>query len=130
MLRRLRTFCQQSDVQRIADHFGWTYDEVMKEYVVARESADGFNVGWLRKVTEDVEDKWRVPQRERFGHFYCGIYKARPHDCGRSRRSAAKTSTWNCPSAASTSSAIRSNRNGDLNDRRRCRDRRRRAITG
>src|SRR5665213_1810549 len=65
-------FVNRADVQRIADHFGWTYDEVMKEYVVARESADGYNVGWLRKVTEDVEDKCIFLKGNGSGHFYCG----------------------------------------------------------
>src|SRR6201996_3231991 len=48
-------FVNKADVQRIADHFGWTYDEVMREYIVARDSFDGYDVGWLRKVDADGE---------------------------------------------------------------------------
>ncbi len=56
-------FVSGPDVQRIADHLGLTYDQVMTDYVVPRESADGFVVGWLRKVdeagemTEDTAEK-------------------------------------------------------------------------
>jgi len=75
-------FVNKADVQRIADHFGWTYDEVMKEYVVARESADGYNVGWLKKVGDDITDRCVFLKGRGSGHFYCGIYDARPHDCG------------------------------------------------
>ena len=75
-------FVNKADVQRIADHLGMTYAEVMKEYVVPRESADGFNVGWLRKVTDDVADKCVFLKGPRSGKYYCGIYEARPHDCG------------------------------------------------
>ena len=80
-------FVSAADVQRIADHFGWTYDEVMSEYVVARESADGSYVGWLRKVdddgdyTEDQQYKCVFLKGSRSGKYYCGIYDARPHDC-------------------------------------------------
>jgi hypothetical protein len=75
-------FVSRADVQRIADHLGMTYDEVMREYVVARESADGYIVGWLRKVTDDVADKCVFLKGARSGRYYCGIYEARPHDCG------------------------------------------------
>ncbi|HYZ17159.1 MAG TPA: YkgJ family cysteine cluster protein [Candidatus Acidoferrum sp.] len=74
-------FVNRADVQRIADHLGLTYDEVMSEYVVPRESADGFTVGWLRKVTDDVADKCKFLMGSRSGKHYCGIYEARPHDC-------------------------------------------------
>lgn len=74
-------FVSRTDVQRIADHLRMTYDEVMTEYVVARESADGSYVGWLRKVTEDVADKCVFLMGSRSGKYYCGIYEARPHDC-------------------------------------------------
>ena len=74
-------FVSASDVQRIADHFKMTYDEVMSEYVIARESADGSYVGWLRKVTEDVADKCVFLMGAKSGKYYCGIYEARPHDC-------------------------------------------------
>jgi Fe-S-cluster containining protein len=75
-------FVNRADVQRIADHLGLTYDQVMKEYVIARESADGYNVGWLRKVSDDVADKCVFLKGPRSGKYYCGIYEARPHDCG------------------------------------------------
>ncbi len=75
-------FVNKADVQRIADHFGMTYAAVMKEYVVPRESADGFNVGWLRKVSDDISDKCVFLKGPRSGKYYCGIYEARPHDCG------------------------------------------------
>ena len=74
-------FVSRADVQRIADHLGLTYDEVMKDYVVRRESADGYNVGWLRKVSDDVADKCVFLKGPRSGKYYCGIYEARPHDC-------------------------------------------------
>jgi len=75
-------FVNRADVQRIADHFGRTYDEVMTEYVVPRESADGYNVGWLKKVSDDIADKCVFLKGGKSGHYYCGIYEARPHDCG------------------------------------------------
>jgi Fe-S-cluster containining protein len=80
-------FVSREDVQRIADHLGLTYDEVMAEYVVARESADGYVVGWLRKVdetgamSEDAEHKCVFLKGSRSGRYYCGIYEGRPHDC-------------------------------------------------
>ena len=80
-------FVSRTDVQRIADHFGWTYDEVMAEYVVPRESADGFVVGWLKKVddegslSDNAEHKCVFLKGSRSGKYYCGIYEARPHDC-------------------------------------------------
>jgi Fe-S-cluster containining protein len=81
-------FVNKADVQRIADHLGMTYDDVMSEYVVKRESADGYTVGWLRKVDEkgalsdDVTHKCVFLMGNRSGRYYCGIYEARPHDCG------------------------------------------------
>jgi Fe-S-cluster containining protein len=80
-------FVSGPDVQRIADHLGMTYEDVMKEYVVGRESADGSYVGWLRKVTEEGEyseetsDKCVFLMGSRSGRYYCGIYEGRPHDC-------------------------------------------------
>jgi Fe-S-cluster containining protein len=74
-------FVNRADVQRIADHLGLTYDEVMAEFVVARESADGYVVGWLRKVTDDVTNKCKFLMGSRSGKYYCGIYEARPYDC-------------------------------------------------
>lgn len=75
-------FVNRADVQRIADHFGMTYAEAMRDYVVPRESADGYVVGWLRKVSDDVADKCVFLKGSRSGKYYCGIYEARPHDCG------------------------------------------------
>ena len=74
-------FVSRSDVQRIAEHLGMTYDDVMREYVVARPSADGFHVGWLRKVGDDLADNCVFLMGSRSGRYYCGIYEARPHDC-------------------------------------------------
>jgi Fe-S-cluster containining protein len=74
-------FVSKADVQRIADHLGLTYADVMREYVVQRPSADGYHVGWLRKVTEDVADQCVFLMGSRSGRHYCGIYPARPNDC-------------------------------------------------
>ncbi len=80
-------FVNRDDVQRIADHLKLTYDEVMEQYVVARESADGYVVGWLRKVdddgaySDDAAHKCVFLMGSRSGRYYCGIYEARPHDC-------------------------------------------------
>jgi Fe-S-cluster containining protein len=81
-------FVSREDVQRIADHLGMTYDDVMTEYVVKRDSADDFSVGWLRKVdekgamSEEAENKCVFLMGPRSGKYYCGIYSARPTDCG------------------------------------------------
>jgi Fe-S-cluster containining protein len=75
-------FVSKSDVQRIADHLGMTYDDVMREYIVERPSADGFHVGWVRKVSDDLADNCVFLMGSRSGRYYCGIYEARPHDCG------------------------------------------------
>jgi len=74
-------YVNKHDVQRIADHLGLTYQQVMREYVNERASADGFVVGWLKKVGDDITDKCVFLKGERSGRFYCGIYEARPHDC-------------------------------------------------
>ncbi len=74
-------FVSRADVQRIADHLGMTYDEVMRQYVVERPSADGFHVGWLRKVSDDIADQCVFLMGTRSGRYYCGIYEARPGDC-------------------------------------------------
>jgi len=74
-------FVSQSDVQRIADHLGMSYHEVMRQYVEARPSADGFYVGWLRKVSDDLADNCVFLKGSGSGHYYCGIYPARPEDC-------------------------------------------------
>jgi len=75
-------FVNRADVQRIADNFGMTYEETMAEYVNARDSADGFNVGWLKKVGDDIGDKCVFLKGSKSGKYYCGIYAFRPHDCG------------------------------------------------
>jgi Fe-S-cluster containining protein len=74
-------FVSKADVQRIADHLGLTYKQTLDEYVVRRESADGFVVGYLRKITDDVASQCVFLKGKDSGHYYCGIYKARPHDC-------------------------------------------------
>jgi Fe-S-cluster containining protein len=75
-------FVSKADVQRLADHFGWTYEEVLDEYVVKRESADGYNVGYLKKVEEDISSQCVFLKGSKSGKYYCGVYSARPHDCG------------------------------------------------
>jgi Fe-S-cluster containining protein len=75
-------FVSRADVQRIADHFGITYKAALAEYVVQRESADGFSVGYLRKVTDDIASQCVFLKGSASGRYYCGIYEARPHDCG------------------------------------------------
>ncbi len=75
-------FVSREDVTRIAKHLGMSYAEVMREYIVERPSADGYHVGWVRKVTDDVADKCVFLMGPRSGRYYCGIYEARPHDCG------------------------------------------------
>ena len=74
-------FVSKADVQRIADHLGMTYTQVMREYVVERPSADGYTVGWLRKVSDDIADRCVFLMGPRSGRHYCGIYPARPGDC-------------------------------------------------
>lgn len=74
-------FVSRSDVQRIADFFGMTYDEAYDQYVVKRASADGFVVGYLRKVGDDIKDQCVFLKGSGSGKYYCGIYEGRPHDC-------------------------------------------------
>src|SRR5437660_1558489 len=77
-------FVNREDVARMASHFGMTFDEFMDEYVVKRESADGFTVGWLRKVdekgerSEDAVHKCVFLMGNKSGRHYCGIYDVRP----------------------------------------------------
>ena len=75
-------FVTKADVGRLADHLEMSYDDVMKEYIVERKSADGYHVGWVRKVTEDLADKCVFLKGSGSGHYYCGVYEGRPHDCG------------------------------------------------
>ncbi|MBV9102310.1 MAG: YkgJ family cysteine cluster protein [Candidatus Eremiobacteraeota bacterium] len=74
-------FVSREDVQRIAEHLGLTYRETLDRYVVQRTSADGYVVGYLRKVTDDVADQCVFLKGRGSGSYYCGIYPARPHDC-------------------------------------------------
>jgi Fe-S-cluster containining protein len=74
-------FVSYADVQRIADHLGMTFDQVMKDYVVERPSADGFHAGWLRKIGDDIADQCVFLMGSKSGRHYCGIYEGRPHDC-------------------------------------------------
>jgi len=74
-------FVSHADVERIAQHFGMTFNEVLKEYVVPRPSADGYYLGYLRKVDEDIASRCIFLKGTRSGRYYCGIYQARPGDC-------------------------------------------------
>jgi Fe-S-cluster containining protein len=49
--------------------------------VVERPSADGYHVGWLRKVGDDLADQCVFLMGSRSGRHYCGIYEGRPGDC-------------------------------------------------
>ncbi len=75
-------FVSAKDVQRIADHFKMSYDDVMRDYVNPRPSADGAYVGWLRKVGDELADQCIFLMGSKSGRYYCGIYEARPFDCG------------------------------------------------
>ena len=74
-------FVSKADVERIAGHLRLSYEETMRRYVVDRPSADGYHVGWLRKVGDDISDRCIFLMGPRSGRHYCGIYEARPHDC-------------------------------------------------
>lgn len=74
-------FVSKADVKRIAEHLGVSYDDVMRDYVVPRPSADGYYVGWLRKISDDIADQCVFLMGDRSGRYYCGIYPARPDDC-------------------------------------------------
>ncbi|MDQ6826578.1 MAG: YkgJ family cysteine cluster protein [Candidatus Eremiobacteraeota bacterium] len=74
-------FVNHADVQRIADHLGLSFKDVLDQYVVQRTSADGYVLGYLRKVTDDVADQCVFLKGSGSGRYYCGIYSARPHDC-------------------------------------------------
>ncbi len=75
-------FVSRTDVERIATHLKLSYEETMDRYVVRRDSADGFTVGFLRKVTDDIASQCVFLKGRESGEHYCGIYEARPHDCG------------------------------------------------
>jgi Fe-S-cluster containining protein len=74
-------FVNKVDVQRIANHLGLTYEQVLRDYIVQRESADGYVIGYLRKIKDDIAAQCVFLKGKESGHYYCGIYKARPHDC-------------------------------------------------
>lgn len=74
-------FVSKADVQRIADHLGMSYGDVMREYIEERPSADGFYVGWVRKITDDLASNCVFLKGNKSGHYYCGIYEGRPGDC-------------------------------------------------
>ncbi len=74
-------FVSRKDVERIAEHLRMSPQEVMDEYIIKRRSADGYHVGWIRKVTDDVADQCVFLKEARPGRYYCGIYGARPDDC-------------------------------------------------
>lgn len=74
-------FVSREDVDRIARYLNLSFKEVMDEYIVKRKSADGFYLGWVRKVTDDVADQCVFLKESRPGRYYCGIYEARPGDC-------------------------------------------------
>ena len=74
-------FVNKADVRRMAEHFKMSEEEVIRRYVVERPSADGFHVGWLRKVGDDIADQCVFLMGSRSGRHYCGIYPARPGDC-------------------------------------------------
>jgi Fe-S-cluster containining protein len=74
-------FVSEADVRRIAEHLGLSYRETLDNYVVKRLSADGFNLGYLRKTTDDVADRCVFLKGRASGEHYCGVYSARPRDC-------------------------------------------------
>jgi Fe-S-cluster containining protein len=74
-------FVSRSDVERIAAHLHLTPKEVLDEYIVKRNSADGYHLGYIRKVTDDIADQCVFLKESRPGKFYCGIYEGRPADC-------------------------------------------------
>ncbi|MBV9277839.1 MAG: YkgJ family cysteine cluster protein [Candidatus Eremiobacteraeota bacterium] len=74
-------FVSHADVARIAEHLGMPFNEVLREYVVPRKSADGYYLGYLRKVDEDIASRCIFLKGTRSGRYYCGIYSARPGDC-------------------------------------------------
>jgi Fe-S-cluster containining protein len=75
-------FVSRADVQRIADYFNISYERALDDYVVRRDSPDGFYVGYLRKIDDDIASKCIFLRGRGSGSYYCGIYSVRPHDCG------------------------------------------------
>jgi Fe-S-cluster containining protein len=74
-------FVSREDVERIGKFLNMSPKDVMDEYIVKRKSADGYYVGWVRKITDDVADQCVFLKESRPGRYYCGIYEARPGDC-------------------------------------------------
>lgn len=74
-------FVSREDVERMARFLQLPAKEVLDRYIVKRKSADGYHLGWVRKVTDDVADKCVFLKQARPGRYYCGIYEARPGDC-------------------------------------------------
>ena len=74
-------FVSRADVQRLADHLGMSFEDVLTEYIVERPSADGYHLGWVRKVTGDLADNCVFLMGSKSGKYYCGVYEARPGDC-------------------------------------------------
>ncbi|HVN69716.1 MAG TPA: YkgJ family cysteine cluster protein [Candidatus Binatia bacterium] len=74
-------FVSKADVTRLASHLGMSYDETVRRYVVERPSADGYHVGWLRKVGDELADQCIFLMGSRSGRHYCGVYEGRPGDC-------------------------------------------------
>ncbi|PZR58321.1 MAG: hypothetical protein DLM50_04205 [Candidatus Meridianibacter frigidus] len=74
-------FVSRADVQRIADHFGMAFNDVLTQHVVQRKSADGHYLGYLKKITPEIESQCVFLKGTKSGRYYCGIYSARPSDC-------------------------------------------------
>jgi Fe-S-cluster containining protein len=74
-------FVSRADVERMAQYLHMTPKDVMDEYIVKRKSADGYYLGWVRTITDDVADQCVFLKEARPGRYYCGIYEARPGDC-------------------------------------------------
>ncbi|NNM93531.1 MAG: YkgJ family cysteine cluster protein, partial [Candidatus Eremiobacteraeota bacterium] len=74
-------FVTKADVERLAEHLDMSFADVMREYIIERRSADGYHLGWVRKVTEDVADRCVFLKGTKSGRFYCGVYEGRPGDC-------------------------------------------------
>ena len=74
-------FVSRPDLERMASFLDMSPQEVLDEYVVKRPSADGYHLGYVRKVTDDIADQCVFLKEASPGRYYCGIYSARPADC-------------------------------------------------
>ncbi|HEV3153909.1 MAG TPA: YkgJ family cysteine cluster protein [Candidatus Baltobacteraceae bacterium] len=74
-------FVSREDVQRLAQYLRMSPRDVLDRYIVKRKSADGYYLGWVRKVTDDVTDQCVFLKEARPGRYYCGVYEGRPGDC-------------------------------------------------